>query len=462
MGIEAQACLVAHEENQGKRFLPRGAAIIVLITLLFHHLTSFAQTDIFAFKNSPNQIAVYESDGAGGFSGPQFINMPSTDIHAIAVDDFNNDLKLDVLTLCVDGSVKVILATGDGGWEEPYTIAGGLILGANDLATGDLNSDTYPDILIPSHNQIGDTQIYLLTSTQSDDFNLSEIPIAWTLGIANEGMSGIDCGHINSDNHVDFAVAHYNRHSSENDIHIFAGNGLGQFSELNGFSNSNPDGTPACIVGEFVSGASADVIVGQDDGGDPGQTWTYIADGMGQFVYFDEAYDTNVADETGDNEPGNGHADAFDFNGDGALDIVASASNIGILLFTGLSGGQFTEGELLSTGSGSISCPPSGWSTRNHAPKVRNITVHQIQNTQFYVVVNYDLYDIDGDLLNVTLKVSSDGGETWNVPVKTVEGDIGAGIQSGANKQIIWSASIDYPGIDSSEIVARVLAYDGH
>ncbi len=56
------------------------------------------------------------------------------------------------------------------------------------------------------------------------------------------------------------------------------------------------------------------------------------------------------------------------------------------------------------------------------------------------VDITYDVADPDSPTLRVYLKVSADGGTTWEGPVRLVSGDVGRGIMPGAGKRLVWDA----------------------
>lgn len=93
-------------------------------------------------------------------------------------------------------------------------------------------------------------------------------------------------------------------------------------------------------------------------------------------------------------------------------------------------------------------------------PVVSNVRASQRAGTKF-VDILYDLSDADGDVQTIQIQVSADGGATYAIPCVTVSGDVGAGIQTGTNRSIIWNAGIDWNGqlVPSTKI--RITAHDG-
>ena len=67
---------------------------------------------------------------------------------------------------------------------------------------------------------------------------------------------------------------------------------------------------------------------------------------------------------------------------------------------------------------------------------------------------------LDGDMLTIRLKVSDDGGQTYNIIPQSVRGDIGENIAPGTGKVIVWDVSEDMPGVRGDIFRARVIAND--
>ena len=90
---------------------------------------------------------------------------------------------------------------------------------------------------------------------------------------------------------------------------------------------------------------------------------------------------------------------------------------------------------------------------------VSNVEAVQQDHPSKFFEITYDV-ESDSATVFITLHISSDGGETWNVRVRTVEGDIGDGVEPGEDKQIIWDGGTDYPDQINDQMRAKVTAYD--
>jgi formylglycine-generating enzyme required for sulfatase activity len=95
----------------------------------------------------------------------------------------------------------------------------------------------------------------------------------------------------------------------------------------------------------------------------------------------------------------------------------------------------------------------------NHEPVVKNVSAKQRPGTRF-VDITYDVEDADGDVLEITIKVSNDGGKTFNITPKALTGDVGKGIQPGKGKKVVWDVVKDLPKAKGNFKV-RVIADDG-
>ena len=97
------------------------------------------------------------------------------------------------------------------------------------------------------------------------------------------------------------------------------------------------------------------------------------------------------------------------------------------------------------------------------APIIYNTSVAQRTDGSKLVDISYDLFDANGDLCEVALKLSSDGGTTFDyIPnPANLSGDIGDDIVPGTGKSIVWDAGVEGVGFDGSQYVMQFHAEDG-
>ena len=99
-------------------------------------------------------------------------------------------------------------------------------------------------------------------------------------------------------------------------------------------------------------------------------------------------------------------------------------------------------------------------SPAQQTPEVSNIRNRQLDYPSKVVEIRYDLEAVT-ETVAIRLLISDDGGETWDVPVENVEGDIGADIRVGHGKRILWDAGEDFPDHAIDEMRVRIIADDG-
>ncbi len=87
---------------------------------------------------------------------------------------------------------------------------------------------------------------------------------------------------------------------------------------------------------------------------------------------------------------------------------------------------------------------------------VSNVRALQRTRTQL-VDIWYDLAGADGDLREVQLQISQDGGTTWTVPVGTPAGDCGAGVAPGTRRHMVWNAGLNWDGQYSAAMQASLI-----
>ena len=92
-------------------------------------------------------------------------------------------------------------------------------------------------------------------------------------------------------------------------------------------------------------------------------------------------------------------------------------------------------------------------------PKVSNVRASQRDGTKI-VDILYDVEDAENDKLVIRVQISSDGGETFNVPTRRLTGDLGNDILPGKNKKIEWNAGRDWDGEFSDKMRVRITASD--
>jgi hypothetical protein len=92
-------------------------------------------------------------------------------------------------------------------------------------------------------------------------------------------------------------------------------------------------------------------------------------------------------------------------------------------------------------------------------PAISNLQVQQVPGS-FDVQIDFDLYDADGDLVDVIVLLSTNGGDTWPVRCRQLTGDF-VQVPPGTARQIIWDAGTEFPDFQGDTCRLRLFASDG-
>lgn len=97
------------------------------------------------------------------------------------------------------------------------------------------------------------------------------------------------------------------------------------------------------------------------------------------------------------------------------------------------------------------------------APVVSNVTALQRTDGSMIVDIWYDLFDADGDLCLVTIKISDNDGTSYDhfASFGNLSGAVGYDQQSGTSKHIVWATAAEGIRLDGNQYRIRVLADDG-
>jgi len=87
---------------------------------------------------------------------------------------------------------------------------------------------------------------------------------------------------------------------------------------------------------------------------------------------------------------------------------------------------------------------------------VRNVQAYQQGKN---VIIEYDLKGDNRVTFDVDLRLSRNGGETFDYAPTAVSGAVGSGIPSGQGKEVVWAVLQDFPdGVEGEEYQFKVLA----
>ena len=87
---------------------------------------------------------------------------------------------------------------------------------------------------------------------------------------------------------------------------------------------------------------------------------------------------------------------------------------------------------------------------------VRNVQAYQQGKN---VIIQYDLAGDNRVTFDVDLRLSRDGGQTFDYAPTAVSGAVGSGISPGTGKEVVWAVLQDFPdGLDGEDYQFKVLA----
>ncbi|PLX17853.1 MAG: hypothetical protein C0597_06760 [Marinilabiliales bacterium] len=97
--------------------------------------------------------------------------------------------------------------------------------------------------------------------------------------------------------------------------------------------------------------------------------------------------------------------------------------------------------------------------SRSFAQQIENLRIKSFEDK---INLMYDIsHEKSGQLFNVKVLCSENGGQTFEVPVNTVSGDIGQNIEGGKDKIIIWDALKDNQNLKGDNYVFKIIAIPG-
>jgi hypothetical protein len=338
----------------------------------------------FVALNTFGNIHAFDISAQAGLSRYQ-VNIPQAGetpliLVEAAVGDFTGDRICDVMAFDNNKNLYRFVAGSDRRFTRQLVLQNALpatnfhlTSKIGDTTVADFNGDGRLDFAVSGahcenppclgvgEDELGDglVQIFLnqgngsFTSTSSVDFPQFD-------SRQYERIAGLGAGDFNKNGRMDLFIQHY-WNAIDNPAYVALNNGNGSFglpTQL--FTNPHPGGTNALVVGDFDKDGILDLVVGQDNDEPAGRTWFYKGLPGGTFENRGIAYDTSLDLAEG---TGQGLADAYDFNRDGNLDIVAAAEGLGIYLFLGNGDGTFQERLALYDADGAwfkISTPPLG------------------------------------------------------------------------------------------------------
>lgn len=139
---------------------------------------------------------------------------------SMAVGDWNNDGKLDIVVGNAGNKLAILLGNGRGN----FTPAPGspLEAAAHLIVVGDVNNDRHLDLVVAEHDSFG--VVVLLGKADGAFATAAGSPFAAFQG-AKPHNHGLDIGDVNSDGNLDLTTSNYENNSAS----ILLGDGKGNF-----------------------------------------------------------------------------------------------------------------------------------------------------------------------------------------------------------------------------------------
>ena len=237
---------------------------------------------------------------------------------AVTVADFNGDGIPDMaVAFFEDYTVQVLDGIGDGTFGTASTYAVGKHPYA--IASADLNRDGHPDLVVA--NEADGTITVLLNNGIGGFTQASGSPI--TVGTQPTGLA---IGDLNNDGIPDIAVTNY----GSNTISILLGNGDGTFRPASTPTLATGTNPYNVVIGDFTGNGKNDIACTNKNSAN---MEVYLGNGDGTFQS-PTSYATNTMPTS---------IVTGDFNRDGNLDIaVGNSTANNISLFLGNGSGGFT------------------------------------------------------------------------------------------------------------------------
>src|SRR5262249_23073533 len=222
--------------------------------------------------NSSGSVDVFLGNGDGTLQ--RALSAPTTRGRggSLAVADFNNDLKPDVV-VANPGGVTVLFGKGDGTFQSPITLpVNGLPVAA---AAGDLNGDQKPDIavlLTPNLNQDQPAAVALFLAQGNGTF---AAPRYFQSALTGSSVGSIAIGDLNGDGNPDLVMI---SPGGPQGIDILLGDGAGNFRrpatlpsiDTNPWSlavaDLNGDGKLDLVIPHFGGVVETTYLLGNGDG----------------------------------------------------------------------------------------------------------------------------------------------------------------------------------------------------
>ncbi len=263
--------------------------------------------------------------------------------------DVNRDGILDIVTgnrkdygSGYMNGISVIIGKGDGIFEIPITFPLHSDFTTTDIALGNFNGDTYPDMAVVTSSPYN---LYILLGNGDGTFSPGNI-YTITTTIVNKSIL---IGNFNGDTHEDIAIVDADKDMNSDKILFFYGKGDGTFSAPMEMRTGSAYPTRDVTSGDFNSDGVTDMAITAWDS-TMSEVVLLMGNGDGTFLYSKLLASGSDSRFTGV-APG-------DFNGDGHPDLFITRHwnrRLGFTILMGNGQGSFLEKIDHETGLESVS-----------------------------------------------------------------------------------------------------------
>jgi hypothetical protein len=227
--------------------------------------------DLAAANSGADNIGVLFGNGDGTFSNQTTFPIGSgSEPYSLAIGNFNNDNQLDIAVAnSGTNSFSVLLGCVNGTFFSPlnYFIADGSQ--PSSIAVGDFNNDNRLDIIV-ANSGIDNVGVFLGCVSES----FLSAP-AYSTGLFSQPTS-IAVGDFDNDTRLDVVVAN----NGTDNIMILFGSGYGTFVSDTSYSTGN-DSYPCWVaVGDFNNDSRLDIVVANSGTNNVG---IFLSNGIGTF-----------------------------------------------------------------------------------------------------------------------------------------------------------------------------------
>ncbi|CAF1004333.1 unnamed protein product [Adineta steineri] len=287
------------------------------------------QSDIVVANYWTNNIGVLLSNGDGTFSDQTTFSTGSkSEPSFVAVGDFNNDTRLDIVVVNYGkNNIGIFLGYGNASFSTQKTYSTGSNSQPYALTIGDVNNDKRLDIIVANY---GTNNIGVFLGYGNGTFLAQK---TYSTG-SGSGPSFLVCRDVTGDDLLDIVVAN----SNTNKFAVLVGYGNGSFLLRNTYSVGSGYYTWTLAIDDINNDKQLDIIVTNY----PNNLAVFLGYGNGNFS-LPEIY------ETGSNSQPYSVV-ISDLNNDGKPDIAIAnyaTSNVGV--FVGYGNGSFTDQKTYST-----------------------------------------------------------------------------------------------------------------